>query len=103
MTYHPPNMSELAERAAGVQRLFEDVFSALGALSVTASDSSGAVTVTMRASGLGQIRIDPAVANPNQVDVLEDLVLQALRNAAHQLNEQAGETFGPDDLNLMNR
>lgn len=63
---------------------------------VTGSAGGGLVQVTLNGSGevLG-IRIDPQVVDPSQVEVLQDLILVALRNAADMMREQVKEVLGP--------
>ena len=60
----------------------------------TVSSSSGGGMVTVRADGQGkvrEIRIDPAVVDPADVEMLEDLVLAAVsevQQRARQLYEE---------------
>jgi nucleoid-associated protein EbfC len=65
------------------------------ARSRTVTGSSGGGKVTATATGTGEftgISIDPSVVDPDEVDLLEDLVLAAIRDAltqVSQINEQS--------------
>lgn len=54
------------------------------------------VVVTLNGSGevLG-IWLDPRVVNPDEVEILQDLILVALRNAADNMREHVKEILGP--------
>lgn len=63
---------------------------------VTGQAGGGLVEVTLNGSGeiLG-IRIDPQVANPDDVETLQDLVVGALTNAADNMRDTVKEILGP--------
>ncbi len=76
------DFSKILEQAQQMQGRLEKIQDELQEMSVTATSGGGMVTV--EADGKGQItrvRIDPAVVNPADVEMLEDLVLVALREA----------------------
>lgn len=69
--------------------------------SKTTSASSGGGMVTVTADGQGQVRkiqIDPAVVNPADVEMLEDLILvavsEALKKAAELQQEEMRKLTG---------
>jgi nucleoid-associated protein EbfC len=71
----------------------------------TVSASAGGGMVTVEADGKGQVRkvkIDPAVVNPADVEMLEDLVLvavtEAQRKAAELAQAEMGKLAGGLDL-----
>ncbi|GAC1305412.1 MAG: hypothetical protein NVSMB16_00940 [Acidimicrobiales bacterium] len=56
---------------------------------------SGKVRVTMTGAGeITAVRIDPSVVDPADVDLLEDLILAALHDAATKAGELAQAGFG---------
>jgi nucleoid-associated protein EbfC len=62
----------------------------------------GAVTVTMEGDGeVTKVTIDPSVVNPDEVDLLEDLILTALRDAADQVAEAQGDGLGGLDFGAL--
>lgn len=86
-----PNIQQLLQMSQQVQTRMAQLQTELGQRTVTCSSGGGMVTVT--ADGRGKIRslkIDPAVANGGDVEMLEDLVLAAVseaQNRAGQLYE----------------
>jgi DNA-binding YbaB/EbfC family protein len=57
--------------------------------------AGGAVTVVMNGhQEVQSVKIAPEVVNPEEVDVLEDLVLVAIRDAANQAKELAAKEMG---------
>jgi DNA-binding YbaB/EbfC family protein len=47
---------------------------------------NGMVTVTMTGGGMAtRVTIDPSIVDPTEVDLLEDLVLAAIRDATQQI------------------
>jgi nucleoid-associated protein EbfC len=87
------DLNALLGQVQQMQQQMSDAQEQARAITVTGSAGGGKVTIT--ATGTGEftgITIDPTVVDPNEVDLLEDLVLAALRDAASQvaqLNEQS--------------
>lgn len=70
------------EQAQQMQGRLEKVQAELGAMSVSGSSGGGMVTVD--ADGKGQItkvRLDPSIVSSADIEMLEDLILVALRDA----------------------
>jgi len=62
---------------------------------VEGSAGGGKVKVVMTGTGeVTAVRIDPSVVDPTEVDLLEDLVVAALRDAAARVAEQAEHRLG---------
>ena len=67
----------------------------LANLSVEASSGGGAVTVTVSGQQKIQaVKISPEVVNPEDVELLEDLVLTAVSEAITKSQEAAAEQLG---------
>jgi DNA-binding YbaB/EbfC family protein len=84
------DLSKLLEQAQQMQGRLEKIQSELEAITVTATAGGGMVTV--EADGKGQItrvRIDASVVNPSDVEMLEDLVLVAVRDAQQKAADLA--------------
>ena len=101
-----PNMQQMLQQA---QKLQQDMLAAQEQLkNETVEASAGGGMVTVVASGEGEIRsikIDPAAVDPEDVDMLSDLVLAAVNEgirAAHELAaaKMGGATGGMDLSNL---
>ena len=63
----------------------------------TVSGSAGGGMVTVEADGKGQVRrvrIDPSVVTPDDVEMLEDLVLVAITEAQKKAAELAQQEMG---------
>jgi DNA-binding YbaB/EbfC family protein len=85
-----PDFSKILEQAQQMQGRLEQIQTALEGMTVSATSGGGMVTV--EADGKGQItrvRIDQAVVNPTDVEMLEDLVLVAVREAQQKAADLA--------------
>jgi len=84
------DFNKILEQAQQMQGRLEKIQDELQAMTVTATSGGGMVTV--EADGKGQItriRIDPSIVNATDVEMLEDLVLVALRDAQQKSAELA--------------
>jgi DNA-binding YbaB/EbfC family protein len=85
-----PDFSKILEQAQQMQSRLEKAQSELEGMTVSGSSGGGMVTVD--ADGKGQItkvRIDPSIVNASDVEMLEDLLLVALRDAQQKSAEPA--------------
>jgi DNA-binding YbaB/EbfC family protein len=85
-----PDFTKILEQAQQMQGRLEKIQGELEGMTVTATAGGGMVTV--EADGKGQInkvRIDPSVVNALDVEMLEDLVLVAVRDAQQKAAELA--------------
>jgi nucleoid-associated protein EbfC len=86
------NFQQILQMGQQMQARFSELQTELGKQTVSCSSGGGMVTV--RADGRGRVRqvqIDPAVVDPADVELLEDLVLAAVSEAqqrAQQLYEE---------------
>ena len=94
---------KILQQVKDMQGRFETIQKELESKSVTGAAGGGMVTV--EADGKGQVRkvkIDPAVVNPADVEMLEDLVLvavtEAQRKAAELAQAEMGKLAGGLDL-----
>ncbi len=75
------------------------------AAEATVEGSSGGGAVRIQMNGrmeFSSVTIDPAVVDPDDVDMLEDLVLAALRDAATKVADNAGpSSMGLGDLGSL--
>ncbi|MCU0771485.1 MAG: YbaB/EbfC family nucleoid-associated protein [Verrucomicrobia bacterium] len=76
------------KQAARMQQQMEQVQAALAARTVEATSGGGAVKVVAKCDGsLGSIKIDPQALNPDDAQLLEDMVLSAANQALAQAKE----------------
>ena len=81
-----------------MEKLQQDLKTAqeeLGKLRVEASAGGGAVTAVANGSGeLLELRISPEAVNPDDVEMLQDLVLAAVREALEKARRAQEEKMG---------
>jgi DNA-binding YbaB/EbfC family protein len=102
----PPNISKMLEQA---QQLQEDMAAAQDKLKeekVEASSGGGMVKVVATGEGrLESLTIDPDAVDPEDVELLQDMVLAAVNEAMRQaddLREKAmGDTAGFDPMEAL--
>ncbi len=88
----------LAQALEMQQRLIE-AQDAAAAESVEGTAGGGSVRVTMTGTGeVTAVRIDPTVVVAEEVDLLEDLIVAALRDASTRVGELAQQSMGLGDL-----
>ena len=86
---------KLMQQAQQMQGKLQQIQDDLEKQTVTATSGGGMVTVT--ADGKGQVtkvQIDPSIVNPSDVEMLEDLVLVAVRDAQKKAAELAKDEMG---------
>lgn len=83
------------KQAQRIQRQMEDVQSALAAKTVEATSGGGAVKVVAKCDGtVSSIKIDPAALNPNDAQILEDMLISAVNSAMSQAKEISNAEMG---------
>ena len=83
------------KQAQKIQRQMEDVQSALAAKTVEATSGGGAVKVVAKCDGtVASIKIDPAALNPNDAQILEEMLITAVNNAMGQAKEISNAEMG---------
>jgi hypothetical protein len=79
------NIAKMMKQAQQMQKKMGEMQEELAAKEVQASVAGGKVTVVANGSGdVLSIKIDPAVVDPEDVELLEDLVLSAVKQAIEQ-------------------
>jgi len=86
----------MAQQIEQLQKQGMEAQSSLEETIVTASSGGGAVTVEMTGSQeLRAIHIQPEVVDPEDVEMLEDLILAAFKEAQAKVQQLAQELLGP--------
>ncbi|GIX08761.1 YbaB/EbfC family nucleoid-associated protein [Elioraea sp.] len=76
------NLGQMMKQAQAMQSRMEEMQARLGTLEVEGSAGGGMVRVTMSGKAeVKRVKIDRALADPNEVEVLEDLVVAAIADA----------------------
>ena len=89
-------MQQLMKQAQQMQQDLMAAQAELAERTVTGSAGGGLVTATMTGQGeLTEVVIDPRAVDPDDVETLQDLVVAAVRDAAHGVQELTESTMGP--------
>jgi DNA-binding YbaB/EbfC family protein len=89
------NMNNMMRQAQALQRKLAEAQSELADEEVTGSAGGGMVTV--RVTGSGEVRgvtISPDVVDPDDVDLLQDMVMAAVNEALRASKELESERLG---------
>ncbi len=88
------NMNNLMKQAQRMQRQMEEQKKALEEKEFTASSGGGAVTVTLNGKREVQnVKISEQVVDPDDVEMLEDLITAAMNEALRNIEAEASETM----------
>lgn len=97
------NLGQLMKQAQQMQAKMEEMQAKLAAVEMTGGAGGGMVSITVNGKGeVRRVKIDPAIVDKNDVEMLEDLLLAAFNDAkakaeAHVATEMGKLTGG---LNL---
>ncbi len=89
------NLNKMLKQAQKMQEDMKKAQEELGGKTVEASSGGGAVKVVATGNKeIKEIIIDPDVVDPDDVEMLQDLVLAAVNSALLKANELADEELG---------
>ena len=89
------NMMKLMKQAASMQQDMQKVQEELAERTVEFSSGGGMVTATARGDmAIQSIKLDPKVVDPEDVEMLEDLVVAAVDGALKAAKEMSAEEMG---------
>lgn len=103
------NIGQMMKQAQEMQEKMQRLQEQLADTEISGASGGGMVTVTMNGKGeVRAVKIDPSLVDPNDVEVLEDLVVAAANDAKGKLEsyvqEQMSELTGgmqlPPGLNF---
>ena len=84
----PGNMSQLMKQAQRMQRQMEEAQAQLEEAEMTGTAGGGVVEVTVSGKKeITKIKIDPEAVDPDDVEMLEDLVMAAANEALRKVDE----------------
>jgi DNA-binding YbaB/EbfC family protein len=90
-----PNFGDLLSQVQQMQQRLMDAQRSAGAQAVEGSAGGGVVTIKVTGSlEVIDVTIDPSVVDPGDVEMLQDLVLAAMRDAVDRANELNRQAFG---------
>lgn len=86
----PGNMNNLMKQAQRMQRQMEENQKALEEKEFTAAAGGGAVEVTVTGKReVARVHIDPEAVDPEDVEMLEDLIVAAVNEAMRKVEEES--------------
>ena len=86
------NLGQMMKQAQQMQAKMAELQEQLAASEVTGVSGGGMVHVTMNGKGeLRAVKIDPSLANPDDVEVLEDLIVAAAQDAKSKVEAEVAE------------
>lgn len=84
------DMAKLMKQAQEMQGRMAEAQGKLDAIEVTGESGAGLVKVTVTAKGeVKALSIDPSVFNPEEKEVVEDLIVAAIKDAQARASEAA--------------
>ena len=91
----PGNMNNLMKQAQKMQRQMEEAQKELEEKEVTAAAGGGAVEVTVSGKHeITKVKLSPEVVDPDDIEMLEDLVAAAVNATVKQVDETAEAEMG---------
>ena len=103
------NLGQMMKQAQQMQAKMAEMQEGLDGVEISGGAGGGLVSVTLNGKGeMRGLKIDPSLVNPDEVEVLEDLLIAAFNDAkakveAHMQEEMAKLTGGlklPPGMNL---
>lgn len=90
----PGNMNNLMKQAQKMQRQMEEATKELEEKEMTASAGGGAVEVTVSGKKeITKVKIDPEAVDPEDVEMLEDLIMAATNEALRMVEEYSQQSM----------
>lgn len=90
------NMQQLMKQAQAMQRKLQEAQQELADSEVTGSAAGGMVEVTITGDKTPvSVSIKPEAVDPDDVEMLEDMILAALNDAMKQADDLSKELLGP--------
>ncbi|MCW3477825.1 YbaB/EbfC family nucleoid-associated protein [Limobrevibacterium gyesilva] len=84
------NIAGLMKQASQMQKKMEEMQAALEAMTLDGSAGAGMVSVTLNGKGeLKGVRIDPKLADPAEMEMLQDLLVAAHADAKRKIEAAA--------------
>jgi DNA-binding YbaB/EbfC family protein len=86
------NIAGLMKQAAQMQQKMEELQARLSELTLEGTAGAGMVTITLNGKGeMKGVRIDPKLLDPNDAEMLQDLIVAAHADAKRKLEALAAE------------
>ncbi len=84
------NLAQLMKQAQAMQEKMAELEASLESFELTGNAGGGLVSVTLNGKGtLRQVKIDKSLADPQEIEVLEDLIVAAFTDARQKVQAHA--------------
>ena len=89
------NMSQIMKQAKAMQDKMSEIQKKIENMESEGTSGGGAVKVVMNGKHeIKKINIDPSLIDPNEVEVLEDLIVAAINDVNKKINEDMKSQLG---------
>ncbi len=86
------NLGQMMKQAQEMQAKMAEMQEQLAAIEVTGASGGGMIQVTLNGKGeMRRVAIDPALVDPGEVAVLEDLIVAATNDAKSKVEAQTAQ------------
>jgi DNA-binding YbaB/EbfC family protein len=86
------NLGQMMKTAQAMQEKMADMQASLETVEITGSSGAGMVQVTLTGKGVMKaVKIDPSLAGPDDIEVLEDLLVAAHNDAKSKVEAHVQE------------
>ena len=86
------NLGQMMKQAQEMQGKIQEMQARLAEAEITGSSGGGMVQVTLNGKNeMRALKIDPALVDPQEIAVLEDLILAAFNDARGKVEQHAAE------------
>ena len=90
----PGNMNNLMKQAQRMQRQMEETTKELENKEYSAASGGGAVSVTVSGKNeVVSVKLSPDVVDPDDIEMLEDLIVAATNEAFRQMEAESSEAM----------
>ena len=91
----PGNMNNLIKQAQRMQRQMEEQQKAMAEKTFSATAGGGAVEVTVSGTKVvTEVKLDPEAVDPDDVEMLQDLIVAAANEALKKVDEEQAAQMG---------
>ena len=89
------NLGNMLKEAQKLQSRMADMQAKLSDVELAGSAGGGMVTVTLNGKGeMRRVKMDPSLVNPNEIEILEDLLVAAFNDAKAKVETYLQEEMG---------
>ena len=89
------NLSSMLKEAQKLQQRMGEMQQRLEGIEVGGAAGGGMVNVTLNGKGeMKKVKLDPSLADPNEMEILEDLIVAATNDAKAKLDAHLQEEMG---------